>query len=82
MKDFIGKKLQESSLSTPSEYIRSLIRDDQDLKGRGDLAAILRRLQDENAPRGQDARIGVRRTRDSIAKSDNRPRCSSKRRDP
>lgn len=35
MKDFIGKKLREGRFSTPSEYIRSLIRDDQDLNGRG-----------------------------------------------
>ena len=28
MKEFIGKKLREGRFSTPSEYIRSLIRDD------------------------------------------------------
>ena len=82
MKDFIAKKPREGRFSTPSEYIRSLIRDDQDLNGRGELIAILRRPGIENAPRDQDARIGARRTRDSIAKSDNRPRLSSKRQDP
>ena len=82
MKDFITKKLQEGRFSTPSEYIRSLIRDDQDLKGRGDLVEILRRLRDENALRDQDARIGTRRTRDSIAKAGNRPRRASQRRNP
>ena len=35
MKDFIGRKLLEGRFSTPSEYIRSLIRDDQDLDGQG-----------------------------------------------
>jgi len=40
MKEFITAKLREGRFSTPSEYIRSLIRDDQDLArafpGRGD----------------------------------------------
>ena len=31
MKEFIAEKLREGRFSTPSEYIRSLIRDDQDL---------------------------------------------------
>lgn len=31
MKEFITAKLREGRFSTPSEYIRSLIRDDQDL---------------------------------------------------
>jgi Arc/MetJ-type ribon-helix-helix transcriptional regulator len=30
MKDFIRAKLEEGRFSTPSEYIRSLIRNDQD----------------------------------------------------
>jgi len=30
MKDYIAAKLREGRFSTPSEYIRSLIRDDQD----------------------------------------------------
>src|ERR1043166_7914287 len=34
MKDYIAAKLREGRYSTPSEYIRSLIRDDQDLEGR------------------------------------------------
>jgi putative addiction module CopG family antidote len=33
MKEFIETKMQEGRFSTPSEYIRSLIRDDQDLDG-------------------------------------------------
>ena len=80
-KGFIGKKLQEGRFSTPSEYMRSLIHDDEELNGHGDVVAILR-LQDENALRSQDARIGARRTSDSIPKADNRPRRSSQRRDP
>jgi putative addiction module CopG family antidote len=55
MKDFIGKKVQEGRFSTPSEYIRSLIRDDQDLNGRGNVVAIVRRLWDDGASPGQDA---------------------------
>jgi antitoxin ParD1/3/4 len=43
MKDYIAQKLQEGRFSTPSEYIRSLIRDDQDLKGDPTLAVIARR---------------------------------------
>lgn len=43
MKDFIAAKLREGRFSTPSEYIRSLIRDDQDCAGRDDLALLLRR---------------------------------------
>jgi Arc/MetJ-type ribon-helix-helix transcriptional regulator len=31
MKDYIAAKLQEGRFSTPSEYIRSLIRDEQDM---------------------------------------------------
>ena len=34
MKDFIGERLREASFSTPSEYIRSLIRDDQQRSSR------------------------------------------------
>ena len=34
MKDFIQAKLQEGRFSTPSEYIRSLIRNDQDVAAR------------------------------------------------
>ena len=55
MKDFIGKKLQEGRFSTPSEYIRSLIRDDQDLNGRGGIVEIVRRLRDDDQPSGRDA---------------------------
>src|SRR5580698_8453924 len=44
MKEFIGTKLREGRFSTPSEYIRSLIRDDQDLNGNGEVAALVRRL--------------------------------------
>lgn len=54
MKDFIGKKLLEGRYSTPSEYIRSLIRDDQDLNGKGDIVAIVRRVRNDGVPPGQD----------------------------
>ena len=43
MKEFIATKLREGRFSTPSEYIRSLIRDDQELAGNKDLALLLRR---------------------------------------
>jgi Arc/MetJ-type ribon-helix-helix transcriptional regulator len=43
MREFIEEKLREGRFSTPSEYIRSLIRDDQELGGsRGEIAALLR----------------------------------------
>jgi len=54
MKEFIGTKLREGRFSTPSEYIRSLIRDDQDLNGNGEVAALVRRLRDySHLPRAQ-----------------------------
>ena len=43
MKDYIAEKLREGRFSTPSEYIRSLIRDDQDLAGHSRPAALVRR---------------------------------------
>ena len=43
MKQFILAKLSEGRFSTPSEYIRSLIRDDQDVAGKSDLAFLVRR---------------------------------------
>jgi antitoxin ParD1/3/4 len=43
MKSFIEAKLREGQFSTPSEYIRSLIRDDQHLAGNKELALLLRR---------------------------------------
>jgi Arc/MetJ-type ribon-helix-helix transcriptional regulator len=43
MKDFIEAKLREGRFSTPSEYIRSLIRDDQDLTGNSGVALMIRR---------------------------------------
>lgn len=57
MKDFIWKKLQEGRFSTPSEYIRSLIRDDQDLNGRGGIVEIVRRLRDDRTPPGQNIAV-------------------------
>ena len=42
MKDFIEAKLREGRFSTPSEYIRSLIRDDQDLSQNAELALLVR----------------------------------------
>lgn len=45
MKDYISAKLSEGRFSTPSEYIRSLIRADQDMNGNGngDRAPLRRR---------------------------------------
>jgi antitoxin ParD1/3/4 len=43
MKNFIETKLREGRFSTPSEYIRSLIRDDQDMTGNSDIALLIRR---------------------------------------
>ena len=43
MKEFIEAKLSEGRFSTPSEYIRSLIRDDQDVTGNRELALLIRR---------------------------------------
>jgi antitoxin ParD1/3/4 len=43
MKNFIEQKMREGRFSTPSEYIRSLIRDDQDMTGNSDVALLLRR---------------------------------------
>ena len=43
MKEFIIAKLGEGRFSTPSEYIRSLIRDDQDVSGNSELALLIRR---------------------------------------
>jgi Arc/MetJ-type ribon-helix-helix transcriptional regulator len=43
MKDFIKGKLREGRFSTPGEYIRSLIRDDQNMTRSGDIALLLRR---------------------------------------
>ena len=50
MKDFIEAKLREGRFSTPSEYIRSLIRDDQDMAGNKELAVIIRRAVLAHAP--------------------------------
>ena len=42
MKKFIDARLREASFSTPSEYIRSLIRFDQERSSRGVLDAFIR----------------------------------------
>lgn len=42
MKKFIEARLREGSFSTPSEYIRSLIRFDQQRSSRGELEAFIR----------------------------------------
>jgi antitoxin ParD1/3/4 len=48
MKEYISAKLREGRFSTPSEYIRSLIRDDQDLEeGRMRPAVLARRAADD-----------------------------------
>jgi antitoxin ParD1/3/4 len=43
MKNFVEEKIREGRFSTPSEYIRSLIRDDQDMAGNSDVALLIRR---------------------------------------
>jgi Arc/MetJ-type ribon-helix-helix transcriptional regulator len=43
MKDYILAKLQEGRFSTPSEYLRSLIRDKQDMTGKPGAAVGARR---------------------------------------
>ena len=54
MKDYIFAKLREGRFSTPSEYIRSLIRADQDSNGDSDIAPLRRRgtLDHKTSPRG------------------------------
>ncbi len=42
-KDFFEPKLRESRFSTPSEYVRSLTRDDQNLSGHDAVATLMRR---------------------------------------
>jgi Arc/MetJ-type ribon-helix-helix transcriptional regulator len=61
MKDFIVTKMREGRFSTPSEYIRSLIRNDQDLNGSGDLAGRSR------SPRSADAASRATRGADKTA---------------
>jgi len=39
----ILRKLREGRFSTPTEYIRSLIRDDQDITGNSEVALLIRR---------------------------------------
>lgn len=51
MKDYIAAKLREGRFSTPSEYIRSLIRDDQDLEGRPTPAVLVRRVVSRVKPK-------------------------------
>jgi putative addiction module CopG family antidote len=56
MKEFIAAKLREGRFSTPSEYIRSLIRDDQDVSGNSELALLIRRCRlPENQPSAASA---------------------------
>jgi Arc/MetJ-type ribon-helix-helix transcriptional regulator len=43
MKDYIVAKLSEGRFSTPSEYIRSLIRDEQDMTAKPGPAVLTRR---------------------------------------
>jgi Arc/MetJ-type ribon-helix-helix transcriptional regulator len=42
MKKFIEARVREESFSTPSEYIRSLIRLEQERSSRGELEAFIR----------------------------------------
>ena len=43
MKEFIDSKVGEGRFSTSSEYVRSLIREGEDLAGKPDLAVLVRR---------------------------------------
>lgn len=43
MKAFIKAKLREGRFSTPSEYVRSLIRSDQEVSEQRELEAFVRR---------------------------------------
>ncbi len=42
MKKFIESRVREESFSTPSEYIRSLVRFEQERSSRGELEAFIR----------------------------------------
>jgi len=53
MKDYIAAKLREGRFSTPSEYIRSLIRDDQDVDGSPRPAVLARRADQSRVKRKQ-----------------------------
>jgi Arc/MetJ-type ribon-helix-helix transcriptional regulator len=43
MKNFIEQKMPGGRYSTPSAYLRALIRDDQDITGNSDVALLTRR---------------------------------------
>ena len=60
MKDYISAKLSEGRFSTPSEYIRSLIRADQDMNGNGNSHRATLRRQPETIQRPL-AKAGRRR---------------------
>jgi len=63
MKEFIEAKLREGQFSTPSEYIRSLIRDDQDLNGSREAVILVRRGMLSRTSRHE---VGEPSDRDSI----------------
>jgi Arc/MetJ-type ribon-helix-helix transcriptional regulator len=50
MKDYIVAKLSEGRFSTPSEYIRSLIRDEQDMTAKPRPAVLTRRRSGAGDP--------------------------------
>lgn len=61
MKEFIATKLRDGRFSTPSEYIRSLIRDDQDVAGNKELAILIRRVGLSRTPETPAVRPAARR---------------------
>ena len=78
MKNFILSKMREGRFSTPSEYIRSLIRHDQDLNGQGDMSARARSPESsEAAPRvrqeGTDHAAAVGKARNSSGSKNRGP---------
>jgi Arc/MetJ-type ribon-helix-helix transcriptional regulator len=61
MKDHLDRRIKDGHYSTPSEYIRSLIRHDRALNARGELALLLRReMAAEPVRAGERQRQGKR----------------------
>jgi antitoxin ParD1/3/4 len=50
MKEFVENQVQESGFSTPSEYIRSLVREDQKRRAEEKLETLLLEGLDSGAP--------------------------------
>jgi Arc/MetJ-type ribon-helix-helix transcriptional regulator len=64
MKEYVAAKLREGRFSTPSEYIRSLIRDEQDLTGAPGQAVLAQRglAGGSRAPANRQHRCKQKRT--------------------